>query len=188
MLVPDPGAALDGKLWQGPLSSTPSSFSRTLGSKSLFPIECFRVLKTNGTCAFSTWAAVGWMKDAQAALDRIPNAPPLPDFKSFLASFAPGAWDETDYIEEQMRKHGFVDIQVEAVPKTLDVGKAADSSGILVPIMNHIMRKFWTEEKREQMGHRVQGAVSEQMMDKYGEEKSLHMDWVAILVTARKPE
>ena len=139
-------------------------------------------------CAFSVWERVGWVDDVREAFATLPGPSPFPDYVTLTKSWGSGGdWHEPAWVEETVKKHGYVDVSVESIAKDLTIANAAEFSDTISVMIPMILKRFWTEEERGKNEEKVMPAILKYMTDKYGEGKPISMHWVAILVTARKP-
>lgn len=184
MGLPDPTAALNG------ITTAPGRLSYPLTQV----VECYRILKPGGICAFTTWAHVDWIADVRGAFATIPGHPPFPDDIVMYRSWGQGDWHSPDWIFDHLscpqknQTYDFVDIDVEAVGKDLVMDSPAmfvDTFSVMVPV---ILKRFWTEQQRRELGDMVIPALLRYMEERYGKDKLVRMRWVANVVTARKPE
>ncbi|KAI4200968.1 MAG: hypothetical protein LQ350_003537 [Teloschistes chrysophthalmus] len=147
-----------------------------------------------GICAFTTWAHVDWIADVRGAFATIPGHPPFPDDIVMYRSWGQGDWHSPDWIFDHLscpqknQIYDFVDIDVEAVGKDLVMDSPAmfvDTFSVMIPV---ILKRFWTEQQRRELGDMVIPALLRYMEERYGKDKPVRMRWVANVVTARKPE
>lgn len=173
----------------------------------LFPQESFRVLTPGGTFAITTWKhgesppricvmtlfvmadlpsfLVGWHDDTNAvfALMNLPHV----SATEFLKALGDGEWDNPSYIENQLRKRGFEEIQAVPVRKSIEVGTAQEMISAFQPPMMFIQSRFWTEEQRQQSSDKLLPRLEEYLEDKYGKNTAIKFEGEAIVTTARKP-
>ncbi|KAI9803852.1 MAG: hypothetical protein M1825_001732 [Sarcosagium campestre] len=149
--------------------------------------ECFRILKSGGVCALSTWEEISWVDEVREAIATIPDAPPFPETHDILRSWSTGDWFRPGYVEKVLRQHGFVDVQVHSVPNTSSVGTAEKFAEVFTPMTTMATKSAWTDEQRERIASLIQPAIVKYLTDKYGEDKEINTKWVAILATGSKP-
>jgi hypothetical protein len=149
--------------------------------------ECFRILKSGGACALSTWETRGWVEDARAAIATIPGAPPFPDTETFVNAVDNGSWNRPDFVREQLANHGFEDIKVEVVPNSVFFENVEVYMRQFSGIIPTVATEFWDEGDCAAYGPLVAPAVLEYLKGKYGVDEVFELKMVAIIATARKP-
>ncbi|KAL8688019.1 MAG: hypothetical protein Q9218_005962 [Villophora microphyllina] len=157
--------------------------------------ECHRILKPGGICAFTTWAHVDWIADVRATFATLPGPPPFPnDITMYRSWGGHGDWHSPDWVFDHLscvqknQTYDFIDIDVEAVGKDLVMNSPemfVDTFSVMIPF---IVKKFWNDQQRRELGDMVVPALLEYMEAKYGKGKPVRMRWVANFVTAKKRE
>ncbi|KAL8917584.1 MAG: hypothetical protein Q9208_007867 [Pyrenodesmia sp. 3 TL-2023] len=150
--------------------------------------ECYRILRPAGTLGFTTWQHVDWIADLRAAFATLPGPPPFPDDLTMYRSWGgQGDWQSVDWVRTHLQNSTqFADIEVEAVGKDLvfdSPEKFVDTFSVMVPF---ILKKFWSESERRELGEMAVPRLLEYMNGKYGEGGPVRMHWVANVVTAKK--
>lgn len=143
------------------------------------------MLRPGGICALSSWETVGWVPIVRAAFATLPGPPPFPDTEAMLSSFGPGSWHRTKHAEEQLRAHGFVEVNVQIARNKMAVKNAAEFVEIFKMMVPLITSKFWSEQERERCGGLINGALMDYLTRKYGK-GPIQLDWAAILATGLK--
>ena len=78
------------------------------------------------------------------------------------------------------------DIEIESVEKEIVMGSSerfVDTFSTMVPM---ILKKFWSERERREVGDMAVPRLLEWMEGEYGKGEEVRMRWVANLVVARK--
>jgi len=151
--------------------------------------EMHRLLRPGGVCAFSSWQHVGWYADVQEAFATNPDIPVMPSQSQMVAAFSPAgntAWHQPEWIEEQLRIHGFGDIEVNVVPRKMGM----PSIDLFFPSVSVLLGgviKIWTEEQRQNFDvPYLVSLLKKHLTEKYGDGEVV-WDWIAVLSTSRKP-
>lgn len=102
-----------------------------------------------------------------------------------LSILGKGEFHSVSWIQSQLQERGFVDInvKVETKPISLKVPEFVEMSMIMFPM---ISQSFWTEQQREESFDKVRPALEKYLVDLYGKDGEIPMEWTAILSTARK--
>ncbi|KAJ5134983.1 hypothetical protein N7526_006348 [Penicillium atrosanguineum] len=147
--------------------------------------ESLRILQPGGTTAFTTWIEPGWESIMEKAIKTLPGNLPFPTSEEFLAALGEGQWGSVPWIKSQLQQRGFVDIEVKAVTKRIQLTpkEMLEPCMMMFPL---ITKRFWSAEQREQHEAKVRPALAQYLEDSYGKDGVVPMDWVAILATARK--
>ncbi|KAL8806591.1 MAG: hypothetical protein Q9182_001238 [Xanthomendoza sp. 2 TL-2023] len=183
MGLKDPTAAIKG------IEKFQSQHSKCVRAEVL-GIECLRILRPDGICAFTTWSHVDWVGIVRAAFATLPDPPPFPTDEEMYRSWGVGDWWNPDWILNHLQDQGtydFEDVQIEVLHKDLKMESPAtfvDTFSVMIPM---ILSKFWSEEVRKERGKEAVDCLLAYMNQKYGEGREVEMHWVANLVTARKP-
>jgi hypothetical protein len=97
-------------------------------------------------------------------------------------------WRQPEYIEEQLKAHGFKDIEVVVSPNVLLVEDpaafAAQFAGLLLQIISF---KFWSADDREKYGPLFPAALVKHLTEKQSEGKPIEIEMTPIIATGRKP-
>lgn len=135
--------------------------------------------------AAANLSKAGWVSIIHEAIRTIPADLPFPSTRDFLAALGNGEWYSVDWIESQLQKRGFVDINVKTETKAISlfVPEFVEMSMMMFPM---ISKYFWAEEQREQYGDLVRPALEKYLSGRYGVDGEVLMEWTAILSTARK--
>ncbi|KAL8829680.1 MAG: hypothetical protein Q9170_006067 [Blastenia crenularia] len=161
--------------------------------------ECHRILKPGGTLAFTTWHHVSWINDVRAAFATLPGPPPFPDDITMYRSWGgQGDWHSVDWIRSHLTNptsnpdptkentYKFTDIQVEEIGKELSMPTPeafVDTFSVMIPF---ILKKFWSERERKELGEIVVPALLRYMEEKYGKGGEVRLWWVANVAVMRK--
>ncbi|KAL8904222.1 MAG: hypothetical protein Q9207_003410 [Kuettlingeria erythrocarpa] len=157
--------------------------------------ESHRVLRPSGLLAFTTWQHADWIADLRAAFATLPHPPPFPDDLTMYRSWGGnnGDWHSADWVRDHLSKQKtpqqqpmWTNVSVDSIGKDLTFATPAqfvDTFAIMIPF---ILKKFWTEEQRSEMGAMALSKLLEYMEGKYGKEGPVRMHWVANFATARK--
>ncbi|OAP57202.1 hypothetical protein AYL99_07940 [Fonsecaea erecta] len=149
--------------------------------------EIHRMLRPGGLAAMSTWGDGGWLPDVRAALASDPSLPRGPDAKELLEAFSPDSdWSDPSWITTTLQDFGFEDIQIKTVPRTGVLDGMEEFMTTVPMTLGNIIDKCWTPAQAEAHGERAKETLVKYVAEKYpsGEIK---WDWVAHLITARKP-
>ena len=144
------------------------------------------MLKPGGVCAISTWATVGWMADMRAAFATLSCPPRLPDTKTFMESWGKGAWYDSEFVQQQLTTHGFIDVKVEVIQHKSTAKNGDEFGNAFSTMIKQIIHRYWNEKEREMYEGSIKGALLEYFAGKYGENE-IELEWEAILATGRKP-
>ncbi|KAI4212654.1 MAG: hypothetical protein LQ349_009341 [Xanthoria aureola] len=167
--------------------------------------ECHRTLKPGGICAFSTWSSVSWINIVRSAFATLPGPPPFPTDLEMYRSWGVGDWHSPDWIRSYLTSPSSLttpspplpasvsaptfhwqDVEIESVEKEIVMGSSerfVDTFSTMVPM---ILKKFWSERERKEVGDMAVPRLLEWMEGEYGKGKEVRMRWVANLVVARK--
>ena len=165
--------------------------------------ECHRTLKPGGICAFSTWSSVSWISIVRSAFATLPGPPPFPTDLEMYRSWGVGDWHSPDWIRSYLTSPSSLsspplppsvsaptfhwqDVEIESVEKEIVMGSSerfVDTFSTMVPM---ILKKFWSERERREVGAMAVPRLLEWMEGEYGKGKEVRMRWVANLVVARK--
>jgi len=147
--------------------------------------ECFRILKSGGSCGLTTWHTAGWIPDVRESLATITGPPSLPDDIALLSSVGDGKpWYRAEYVKQKLEDHGFQDVKVEIVPMSFPEDTMAFVAQ-LSTLPKYFTSKFWSDEDQAEFGGEVMPAIMKYMMGKYGKDFELTM--IAIVASAHKP-
>lgn len=134
------------------------------------------------------FSIAGWSDDINAVIATMAPDLPKPTSDEFLMSLGSGdEWHNPTWVEDQLQKRRLEDIQVRPVQMTMATSNQSEIMPALGPIMSHIPARFWSEEQREKYGPGFASAVSDYFTSRYGVDRLIPMDWVAIVATATKP-
>jgi len=146
-----------------------------------------RVTKPGGSVAFSTWHHAGWPTITKLALQRIPGAPALPAEKKLFHQMSSGnLWDEPSWIQGQLEKHGFEDIDVSLFTFHMSVAREDYLQVFTGPMARSILSVFWAQEDVDKHFPQLPAAVEGYLKETYGDE-NVEFDAVAVISSARKP-
>lgn len=145
------------------------------------------MLKPGGIAAFSTWNSVGWYPDIRAAFATLPGSPPVPDAETLISSWGKGAWHKAEFVKGQLTAHGFVDVKVRIERYTWREKSPASFCETFRTMAKCITSAFWNEAERKKCEGLVEGALLKYLVEKYGKDSEIEMNWAAILATGRKP-
>ncbi|KAJ5112532.1 Acetylaranotin bis-thiomethyltransferase [Penicillium argentinense] len=145
-----------------------------------------RILQPGGTIAFSTWIEPGWVSIIQKAVATISSDLPFPSVAEFLSVLSNGEWNSVSWIESQLKQRGLVNVIVKQETKAiaLKVPEFIEMTMMMFPIVS---KNFWTEQQRKENTELVRPALAKYVVDLYGKEGEIPMEWTAILSTATKP-
>ncbi|RDX40194.1 hypothetical protein OH76DRAFT_1413134 [Lentinus brumalis] len=151
--------------------------------------ESFRVLRPNGITAMTRFESVGWYPIAAAAVARIPGAPRVPPFDEFSRNVqgdlkGDDDWTDVPWIEEEMRKVGFEDVQ-SVLRKTVSKAQNAEEYLKIFGEMN-VIGMAWSEEEKERVRPHYQAALVEEVKSRFGDGE-ITLEWGAWCITARVP-
>ncbi|KAJ9614567.1 hypothetical protein H2200_002704 [Cladophialophora chaetospira] len=148
--------------------------------------ELHRLLQPGGTLGMSSWKQVGWIEDVKAAFatdPEIPAFPPYEDFRKIMN--AGGIWDDSEWIQNNVKKSGFVDVHVQEIPHKSSLTSVEEFSRMMAGMVGLIQQTLWSKEQQEKYKDRANEAVVSYMRKTYSD-GPIEWDWIAILTTAKK--
>lgn len=151
------------------------------------PLEIRRVLAPGGTIGIGTWETLSWYPFLCETIKSFPEVPPPPTEREFMKEWGKGHWEETAWVENEFKKHGFADVKVEVVENTsVHDSIEAFMEGMRLPI-TQFTGTYWNEEQREKYTPKIEPTMKNILTDRFGEGAKIEMVWRAILSTGRKP-
>ncbi|KAK8139560.1 hypothetical protein PG984_000683 [Apiospora sp. TS-2023a] len=161
-------------------------------------VEAYRLLRPNGTLAFTVWAAdnTGWIPDMRSAFAALPFAaaagtPLMPD-RVPMAVHGLDQWIDPAGIRAELASSsvGFEDVRIETLEHTSRIDSAEYFVETFDMMRKWMMQSYWPEEAR-QAAAEDGGAVMDKVMveylrQKYGE-NGWDIRWKSVVVTCRKP-
>ncbi|KAI9934731.1 hypothetical protein AWENTII_005746 [Aspergillus wentii] len=147
--------------------------------------ESFRILQPGGTIAISTWEKPGWIPIVKSAVETMPGNLPFPTTEEFLKTNT-GQWNSGSWVESQLRKGGFENVQITAVSRSVrfDIHEFVSMAMAILPML---LQKFWTQEQRDQSEANVQPTLLRYLEEKYGPHGQVPAEFVAVIATGHKP-
>ncbi|KAJ6013872.1 hypothetical protein N7540_008463 [Penicillium herquei] len=162
--------------------------------------ETTRILQPGGTIGFTTWiqppipslrtrltvlSVAGWVPIVKRAIDLLPGKLPWPTAEDFLKTLGEGKWDSPAWIEDQLKRRGFCDINVTSVTRSnpVSVSDFVDMAMFMVPV---VIEYFWSENMRQKNKDQIKPTLEKYIIDTYGENGEVSGEWLAIVSTARK--
>ena len=128
----------------------------------------------------------GWLSITQNAIETIPGNLPFPTALQFLEALSTGKWHSVPWIESQLQKRGYEDINVRCITKKISI-KVPNFVEMTMLMFVMVSKVFWTQKQREENTEKVRPALEKYLVGTYGEAGDIPMEWTAILSTARKP-
>lgn len=148
--------------------------------------ELHRLLRPGGTLAMSSWKQVGWLDDVEAAFATDPEVPAFPSYEEFRKIMNEGGiWDDSQWIEDNLTKGGFVDAHAQEVPHKSSLDSVEEFARMMAGMVGLIQQRTWSKEQQEKYKDRANDAVMSYMRKKYSDQPIV-WDWIAILTTAKK--
>ncbi|KAI9675017.1 MAG: hypothetical protein M1817_001423 [Caeruleum heppii] len=153
--------------------------------------ECHRILVPSGICALTTWITSGWVPIISAAFALLPTSPPFPSNDVFVRSWsAPSSsWTDPAYVSSLMRTHGFDNVTTTVMENTTVLADTDWFWRTFEPMLDGIMKNWWSEEDRQRYGHAEVETVVRQVLDgkiKANGGVGAEMYWEAVVATGRK--
>ncbi|KIX05379.1 uncharacterized protein Z518_06251 [Rhinocladiella mackenziei CBS 650.93] len=149
--------------------------------------EISRMLRPGGIIAMSSWEKIGWSPDVRAAFATDPELPPMPSDEEVAALLSPGGkWNEPAWARDTVTQAGFEDVRVQSVPHTSLLDGVTELMTLVTGVVAMLMSRIWSKEQQEKYNERAKVAVEKYMEQKY-RNSEIKWDWIAILITAKKP-
>ncbi|KAI1346516.1 S-adenosyl-L-methionine-dependent methyltransferase [Xylaria sp. FL0043] len=149
--------------------------------------DAMRVLKPGGSLAFTVWHKdnSAWVPDMRSSFEALPFEAPMPD----PMPMAPNG--KTDFIDanlipEQLRRHGFKDIEVRTVEHIVRVESADDYLRSFGMMKDWMMRTYWSEESKKKEKGMLDDHIVRHLTEKHNGE-GWDLPWTLVLATCRKP-
>jgi hypothetical protein len=104
----------------------------------------------------------------------------------FLGVLNNGEWNSVSWIQSQLQQRGLVNVTAKQETKAiaLKVPEFIEMAMMMFPMVSN---NFWTEQQRKENTEQVRPALAKYVVDLYGKEGEIPMEWTAILSTATKP-
>ncbi|KAI0411020.1 S-adenosyl-L-methionine-dependent methyltransferase [Xylaria grammica] len=149
--------------------------------------DAMRVLKPGGTLAFTVWhkGGAGWVPDMQSSFSTLPFEAPMPG-ALLIAPNGKTEFIDPELIPEQLRAHGFEDVQVRTAEHMMRVDSAADYLDSFGMIKDWMMRTYWSEESKEKASAMLDEHIVRHLTEKHGGQ-GWDLKWTLVLATCRKP-
>ncbi|KAF2137679.1 uncharacterized protein K452DRAFT_291496 [Aplosporella prunicola CBS 121167] len=150
-----------------------------------------RILRPGGTLALTVWESTGWFEYTAEAVRSLPSPPHFPTWPEFCNAFVseedtgPRKWHLTSFMVEQIRSHGFEDVQTTRVKSHTRHESAKKYCEVYVPMLKMITATFWNEEQREKYGGLVEAALVKRLEEVFGEGEIV-LDWEATIIVGKK--
>ncbi|KAI0424220.1 S-adenosyl-L-methionine-dependent methyltransferase [Xylaria sp. FL1042] len=149
--------------------------------------EAMRVLQPGGTLAFTVWHKdnSAWVPDMRSSFEALPFEAPMPDPMPMAPNGKPEFID-ADLIPEQLRRHGFEDVQVQTVEHIVRVKSADDYLQSFGMMKEWMMKAYWSEESKK----KAEGMLDDHIKRHLGEKhngQGWDLPWTLVLATCRKP-
>ncbi|KAI0718702.1 S-adenosyl-L-methionine-dependent methyltransferase [Cerioporus squamosus] len=153
--------------------------------------ESYRVLRPSGITALTIWKHVGWFPIATAAVARIPGAPRVTPFAEFTKAFLKDPiendnWADMAFVEEEMRKTGFKDVQIVLHKNTTKVQNSEEYVKAYGGMTMTMLGNVWSEEEKATVSPHIDVALLEELKSRFGNGE-IPLDWEAWCITARVP-
>ncbi|KAK7923006.1 hypothetical protein PG985_007077 [Apiospora marii] len=158
--------------------------------------EAYRLLRPNGTLAFTVWAAdnTGWIPDMRSAFAALPFAettPLMPDHVP-MAVHGLDQWIDPAGLRAELASAsvGFQDVRVETLEHASRIDSAEYFVGAFDMMRKWMMQSYWSEDSRRAAATDG-GAIMDKVMIEHLREKhggnGWDIKWKSVLVTCRKP-
>jgi hypothetical protein len=147
-----------------------------------------RVLKPGGTLGFTVWHKdnSGWVPDMRSSFEALPFEAPMPSVVP-MAPNGKGEFIDASLISEQLRRYGFVDIEVQTVEHIVRVDSAEDYLRMFGMMRDLMMKTFWSEESKEKAKGMLDDHIVRHLTKKH-HGQGWAMPWTLIIATCRKPQ
>jgi hypothetical protein len=103
-----------------------------------------------------------------------------------MTSMGKGDWHHAAYVENELRRHGFENIELQVKELVSPIESPATFVELFTCLMQ-ALSKYWSEEEKEKYCESVKPTLLKYMSEKYGEGKVVELTMTSILATARKP-
>ncbi|KAK7969409.1 S-adenosyl-L-methionine-dependent methyltransferase [Apiospora saccharicola] len=184
--------------WQGTVETAVADAQSSANSNPLL-VEAYRLLRPNGTLAFTVWAAdnTGWIPDMRSAFAALPFAAaagtPLMPGRVPMAVHGLDQWVDPAGIRAELVSSssvGFEDMRIETLEHTSRIDSAEYFVEAFDMMRKWMMQSYWPEEARqaaaEDGGAVMYKVMVEHLQERYGG-NGWDIRWKSILVTCRKP-
>ncbi|KAK8083371.1 hypothetical protein PG996_002152 [Apiospora saccharicola] len=200
-------AVADAQVRHRPTSLPANSFSHVVINFAMHIIpkpdvalrEAYRLLRPNGTLAFTVWAAdnTGWIPDMRSAFAALPFAAaagtPLMPGRVPMAVHGLDQWVDPAGIRAELVSSssvGFEDMRIETLEHTSRIDSAEYFVEAFDMMRKWMMQSYWPEEARqaaaEDGGAVMYKVMVEHLQERYGG-NGWDIRWKSVLVTCRKP-
>ncbi len=153
--------------------------------------DAFRILQPGRTFAFSVMHSDngingGWVPDFAVCTGDPPFQTILPQPVQMAVHGKP-QWVEPAGIEQELRRQGFVDIEVKTIKQLQHIDDAEHYSLAFAMMTKWIINTYWTPEQKEESEPGFNTRLIEHLKEKHGG-KGWDVEWIMILATARVPQ
>ncbi|KAI0892743.1 S-adenosyl-L-methionine-dependent methyltransferase [Annulohypoxylon nitens] len=149
--------------------------------------DTMRLLKPGGVFAFSVWHkdTKGWVPDMRSCFEALPFEAPMPNPVP-MAIHGKLQWTDPEGVEEELRAHGFDNIQVKTVPHVVHVNGAEDYLRSYTMMKDWMVNTYWSEDSKNKAQGMLDEYIVKHLKEKYNGE-GWDLDWSVILATCQKP-
>ncbi|KAI0813834.1 S-adenosyl-L-methionine-dependent methyltransferase [Xylaria sp. FL0064] len=149
--------------------------------------DAMRVLKPGGTLAFTVWHKdnSAWVPDMRSSFEALPFEAPMPDPLP-MAPNGKTEFIDADLIPEQLRRHGFEDVEVRTVEHIVRVESADDYLRNFGMMRDWMMRAYWSEESKKKAQGMLDDHIVRHLTKKHNGQ-GWDLPWTLVLATCRKP-
>ncbi|KAI0161938.1 S-adenosyl-L-methionine-dependent methyltransferase [Hypoxylon sp. FL1284] len=150
--------------------------------------DTMRILQPGGVFAMSVWHKdnKGWTTDMRSCFDALPFDAPMPNPLP-MATNGKTQWTDPEGIEEELRAHGFENIQVKTEPHITRVQSAEDFLDTYRMMKDWLINTYWSEESKLKAKDMLDEHIVKHLKDRYNGQ-GWDLSWKAVLATCQKPE
>ncbi|OTB09917.1 hypothetical protein K445DRAFT_323511 [Daldinia sp. EC12] len=149
--------------------------------------DAIRILKPGGVLAFTTWHkdTQGWGPDMRSCFEALPFDAPMPNPVP-MAINGKFQWADPVGVEEELKIHGFVNIQVKTVPHLVRVNSAEDYLQSYRMMKDWMVNTYWSEDSKQKAKDMLDEHIVNHLQEKYNGE-GWDLSWTVVLATCQKP-
>ncbi|KAK6957224.1 hypothetical protein Daesc_000006 [Daldinia eschscholtzii] len=136
--------------------------------------DAIRILKPGGVLAFTTWHkdTQGWGPDMRSCFEALPFDAPMPNPVP-MAINGKFQWADPVGVEEELKAHGFVNIQVKTVPHLVRVNSAEDYLQSYRMMKDWMVNTYWSEDSKKKAKDMLEEHIVNHLKEKYNGALSL---------------
>ncbi|KAI0888547.1 S-adenosyl-L-methionine-dependent methyltransferase [Annulohypoxylon maeteangense] len=148
--------------------------------------DTMRLLKPGGIFAFSVWHkdTKGWATDMRSCFEALPFDAPMPNPVP-MAIHGKLQWTDPKGIEEELKSHGFENIQVKTMPHVVPVYSAEDYLRSYSMMKDWMINAHWSEDSKKKAQGMLDEHIVKHLKEKYNGE-GWDLDWTVIQATCQK--